>query len=355
MAFNKQPLENIEPKSEKSGGAFSPKPQQSGSLSPKGQNMPKSNSGLSSKPKQQIYKDSTGTNWKQNPKQKDGIFKTKSFSPTNAPFVSSEKPAGPGATPEQGWKQKSNLELKQKSNPLVNNNRQKIINQGFAPATKPAQKYKWSKGLSDADNTTLNNALNKVAAWGGEKDLSKVNKQWGQDLGYQLRNDGLDEENANRLSEHFLNNAPEYSEVFPDTGESPDVPHDEDWERSWGPEETEEDRLEREEASKLFGVDLNKPAFKTGGFTKADLVRSGEDLSDYELQDDFTDMNDNPLYRLTEEGLNNKKIYDEIMKNVDKSKDAFSQRLQINNALEEYRQRNGANSVPKKVEERLMR
>lgn len=86
----------------------------------KPQTTPKTSGGISSQPKKQIYTDSTGTNWKQNPKQKDGIFKTKSFSPTNAPFVSSEKPAGPGATPEEGWKQKSNLELKQKKQPTLN-------------------------------------------------------------------------------------------------------------------------------------------------------------------------------------------------------------------------------------------
>ena len=335
MAFNKSVTsQNPSPQADKGPvGVSSPKPQQSGSFSPKGQNMPKSNSNISPKPKQQIYKDSTGTTWKQNPKQKDGIFKSKSFSPTNAPFVSSEKPAVPGATPEQGWKQKSKLELKQKSNSLANSNKQKIINQGFSPATKPAQKYKWSEGLSDADNATLNNALNKVAAWGGEKDLSRANKQWGQDLGYQLRNDGLDEENANRLSEHFLNNAPEYSEVFPGAGESPDVPHDEDYERSWGPQNDDEEEqrdfdiyndgerlgtvkagneeeamqnasgslffgagdnitaeevAEREQASKLFGTDLSK---KTGPVYDPALGIAGSpsDIDDIDKMQELID------------------------------------------------------------------
>ena len=94
--------------------------------------------------------------------------------------------------------------------------REKMIGQGFSPATKPAEKYKWSEGLSDDDNARVNKSLNSLAAYAGDKDLSRVNKDWGNDLYYQLKNEGATEEDALRLSEHFGKTAPSYEEANPD-------------------------------------------------------------------------------------------------------------------------------------------
>lgn len=107
-----------------------------------------------------------------------------------------------------------------KFNPAFNKTneiRQKMAKQGFSPATKPATQYKWSEGLSDDDNARVNKALNTVAGFAGHKDLSKVNKDWVQDLGYQLKNDGASEEDIQRLSDHFSQHAPTYEEVYPES------------------------------------------------------------------------------------------------------------------------------------------
>lgn len=104
-----------------------------------------------------------------------------------------------------------------KSNPKqFDATRQKIVNQGFAPKFNATQKFKWSEGLSDEDNVKINTALHNLATYAGDPDLSRVNNEWVDDLAYQLSYEGYDDDEINRLIDHFDKTAPTYEEAFPE-------------------------------------------------------------------------------------------------------------------------------------------
>ena len=179
MAFNKQPLENTEPKSEKSGGTFSPKPQatpkMSGGLSsqpkpkaqptldrqgskalssskiqpgspnkgpktPVGPNQIKinpkfdrtelANKALANKTKKiythddipditgeaKVYTDSHGVRWIKNPDKGDGH--NYGYSRVDNPSIISTQPADIGAIPEKGWNNSNETEERKQASKL---------------------------------------------------------------------------------------------------------------------------------------------------------------------------------------------------------------------------------------------
>lgn len=93
---------------------------------------------------------------------------------------------------------------------------QKIKNMGFDDKTNTkeslAQKYGWtSKSGKDADHFLIENAINNLRkGYGVSEQESPINKEWADDIAYQLKNDGVSEQEIPALIETFKNETPDY-------------------------------------------------------------------------------------------------------------------------------------------------
>ena len=95
-------------------------------------------------------------------------------------------------------------------------------------------------------------------------------------------------------------------------------------------------------ASKLRGL---------GSGTKADIVRNGEDINDYE--EEYSEMDGNAVYNIKGEAKARNELASQIveMANISANDDSMIKEYKVNSALEKYRAMNGANSISPEVEQ----